>query len=200
MCDVPSHLHDHIYWRRESSRSQEVTSSNKAAESRKRQGEQVSSTRDLDEAPQRRHHEDADILLERSSSPQPNPSAPQARLDGVQQEEEESQQEDQRWELHEPMADYVMPLPLWPRPYIFLCSTIRQELKKRSHHLTCITSISRPLVPSYHCLPAEVSVLLHNHHASVLSSRTSITLKAAWSESEPSSHFLSHGHCQQPQV
>ncbi|KAK2903767.1 hypothetical protein Q8A73_010424 [Channa argus] len=117
MCDVPSHLHDHIYWRRESSRSQEVTSSNKAAESRKRQGEQVSSTRDLDEAPQRRHHEDADILLERSSSPQPNPSAPQARLDGVQQEEEESQQEDQRWELHEPMADYVMPLPLWPRPY-----------------------------------------------------------------------------------
>ncbi|GLD45689.1 uncharacterized protein AKAME5_000016300 [Lates japonicus] len=75
MCDVPFHLHDHNYWRREPSRSQ-------AGESRKRKREQESSSRALEEPPERRLR--AAVLSERSPSPQPQTSAPQARLEGVQ--------------------------------------------------------------------------------------------------------------------
>ncbi|XP_026214778.1 uncharacterized protein LOC113161419 [Anabas testudineus] len=100
-CDVPSHLRDHSYWRREKSRSTDET-----AGSRKRQREQESSSRTLEEPPQRR------LRGDRSPSPQPSTSAPAARMEGVQLED--GRQEIQPRDLQE---DDVMSLPLWPSPY-----------------------------------------------------------------------------------
>eukprot|EP00064_Thunnus_orientalis_P016099 superscaffoldBa00003117_g16162 len=123
MCDVPTHLHDHIYWSREPSRS---TNTNKAGASRKRQREQGSTSRALEEPPERRLRENAAVLSESSPSPQPSTSAPQASLEGAQREAQGRtaggrQREIQPRVLQEPVDDIqhddVTALPLWPSPH-----------------------------------------------------------------------------------
>ncbi|KAF3691360.1 hypothetical protein EXN66_Car007035 [Channa argus] len=97
----------------------------KAADSRKRQREQDSSSIVLEESPQRLLCEDADVPLEWSSSPQPSTTSPQARLDGVllevsaaPQEAAGSQQEDQSTDLQDPVDDGIVSLSLWPTPLL----------------------------------------------------------------------------------
>eukprot|EP00064_Thunnus_orientalis_P014542 superscaffoldBa00002541_g14588 len=99
---------------------------NPGGASRKRRREQGSTSRALEEPPQRRLRENAAVLSERSPSPQPSTSAPQASLEGVQLEVQGRtaggrQQEIQPRVLQEPVDDIqhddVTATPLWPGPY-----------------------------------------------------------------------------------
>ncbi|XP_042249980.1 uncharacterized protein LOC121884932 isoform X2 [Thunnus maccoyii] len=97
-----------------------------AGVNRKRRREQESTSRALEEPPERRLCENAAVLSERSSSPQPSSSAPQASLEGVQLEVQGRtaggrQQEIQPRILQESVDDIqhddVTVPPLWPGPY-----------------------------------------------------------------------------------
>ncbi|KAK2837085.1 hypothetical protein Q5P01_014297 [Channa striata] len=116
MCDVPSHLQDHIYWGTESGRSQEVRAFLElcppfAADSRRRQREQVGSSTVVEEPPQRCNREDDDVPSERSCSAQSSTTAPHVQL-----EEPDSTQEDQSRAFQDPVTYYVMSVSLWLSP------------------------------------------------------------------------------------
>nr|XP_033482604.1 splicing factor U2af large subunit B-like [Epinephelus lanceolatus] len=115
MCDVPTPLHDHLYWRREPHRSPQEeqpapstsASTSEVAGGRKRQREESRS----------RGTEEDRRCRSRSRSPQPSTSTPQARPEDVQLEERTSQPGPLQQPVDDVDYDDVMALPLWPSVY-----------------------------------------------------------------------------------